>query len=142
MASTFTLPPPRRGSLALVPNIFLLGEPVPLVPPIVIRRTGDTEDMDGRTPKATALLAIHPNPFNPATTIPFELASQERVVLTIYNAQGKIVRALLNEVLPAGPHSAIWDGRDNTGSQAATGVYFVRFAAGSSQMTRKIVMIK
>jgi hypothetical protein len=129
----------------LVPNIFRLGEPVPLVPPIVIRRTDEPvipEPPKEETPKVTALLNIHPNPFNPTTTIPFQLVSQERVSLRIYDAQGKLVRTLLDQQMPAGAHSAVWDGMDNSGSQAATGVYFVQFTAGAKQMTKKVVMIK
>jgi hypothetical protein len=132
----------------LVENIFLLGEPVPLVPPVVMRRVQDPGIVDPpvddavRTPAVTTLLPGYPNPFNPTTTIPFQLVSQERVSLRIYDAQGKLVRTLADEVMPAGTHSAVWDGRDNSGLQASTGMYFVRLVAGSYEMTRKVVMIK
>jgi hypothetical protein len=132
----------------LVPNIFGLGEPVPLVPPIEIGRSSDMggnpepSGHDGDTPVVTMLGEMYPNPFNPSTTIPFNLVSQERVLLRIYDASGKLVRTLVNEVKPAGTHQAVWDGRDSVGSQVATGVYFVRFIAGNAQMTKKVVMIK
>jgi hypothetical protein len=135
------------GADYLVSNIFQLGEPVPLVPPIVIRRTeepvgGEPEPEIFETPNVTALLDVHPNPFNPTTTIPFHLVAQERVSLRIYDAQGKLVRTLVDEVLPAGATEVIWDGRDNSGTQVGTGVYFIRFVAGRDVMTKKVVMIK
>jgi hypothetical protein len=135
----------RSGVDYLVPDIFCLGEPVPLVPVIEIPRgragTGEGDDGAG-VPSVTALRSAYPNPFNPSTTIPFSLVSQERVLLQIYDAQGKLVRTLRNDVVPAGQHEAVWDGRDNSGSQMATGVYFVRLIAGSYEMTRKVVMLK
>ncbi len=91
---------------------------------------------------ATVLGEMYPNPFNPSTTIPFTLVSQEGVSLRIYDASGKLVRTLVDEVMPAGVHQTVWDGRDNSGSRAATGVYFVRFATGDYLVTRKLVMIK
>ena len=135
----------RDGVDYLVPNIFNLGEPVPVVPVIEIPRgrsgTGEGDDGAG-APSVTALRSAYPNPFNPSTTIPFSLVSQERVSLQIYDARGKLVRTLKNDVVPAGQHEAVWDGRDNSGNQMATGVYFVRFIAGSYEMTRKVVMLK
>ncbi len=132
----------------LVANIFQLGEPVPLVPTITIGRTDETlgeprpEGRDVETPAATGLGEIYPNPFNPTTTVPFVLTAQTNVRLAIFDAQGKLVRTLTDESLPAGTHSVVWDGRDNSGSQAATGVYFVRLIAGSFEMTKKVVMLK
>jgi hypothetical protein len=128
----------------LVPNIFELGEPVPLVPTIVIPRT-DEDQGDGRfgnAPAVTTLLPSYPNPFNPSTTIPFNLVSTERVTLRIYSAQGKLVRTLENGTYPAGLHRVIWDGRDNNSREVATGAYFVRFTAGSVETTRKVVLIR
>jgi hypothetical protein len=90
----------------------------------------------------TCVEGNHPNPFNPSTTMPFTLAKQERVVLEIYDAGGRLIRDLMNDVIPAGRHDATWDGRDNAGNQAATGVYFVRFTAGNFETTRKVVLIK
>jgi hypothetical protein len=132
----------------LVANIFQLGEPVPLVPPITIGRSDETtgeprpERRDGETPSMTGLGEIYPNPFNPSTTIPFTLTSQANVTLSIFDARGKLIRTLEDGALPAGMHQVVWDGRDNTGGQAATGVYFVRLVAGSREMTRKVVMLK
>jgi hypothetical protein len=126
----------------LVPNIFALGEPVPLVPRIEIPRSGEGGSQDNGAPKVTALLHSYPNPFNPSTTIPFTLETGEHVTLRIYDARGKLVRSLKDEALPSGLHEVTWNGRDNNGLSVATGVYFVRFAAGDYETTQKIVMIK
>jgi hypothetical protein len=126
----------------LVPDIFALGEPVPLVPVIEIPRGRNTAGEGEGAPSVTALRSAYPNPFNPSTTIPFSVVSQDHVSLRIYDAQGKLVRELENDVVPAGQHEVVWDGKDNAGNQMATGVYFVRFVAGSYEMTRKVVMLK
>ncbi len=127
----------------LVPNIFTLGDPVPLVPVIIIGRgggqsVGTTPD----EPKVTALLPCYPNPFNPTTTIPFSLETQGNVTLRIYDAAGRVVRTLQDGAMPAGPHSMMWDGRDARGASAATGIYFVRLVTGSFEKTQKIVLLK
>jgi hypothetical protein len=126
----------------LVSNIFNLGEPVPVVPPIEIGRGRSPESPEIPEAKVTELMPSYPNPFNPSTTIPFSLAAQENVTLRIYDARGALVRTLKNESLPAGVHQVVWDGRDAGGRQAATGVYFVRLRAGTYEMTQKIVLIK
>jgi hypothetical protein len=94
------------------------------------------------TPRATALLPSHPNPFNPTTTIPFDLATKGRVSLQIFDTQGRLVRTLCDDVMPEGAHEAVWDGRDKSGSQLMTGVYFVRFTTSDFQVTKKLVMIR
>ncbi len=128
----------------LVSGIFELGVPVPLVPSIGIRRTGDDQhgNRDDVAPDVTALHSAYPNPFNPSTTIPFELAGAEHVTLRIYTTGGALVRTLFDEMLPGGAHRAVWDGRDQRGEPAATGVYFVRLQAGIYKATRKVVMIR
>jgi hypothetical protein len=126
----------------LVRDIFKLGDPVPLVPTVVIPRRTDETAGDGSAPNVTALLASYPNPFNPSTTIPFNLVTSEHVTLRIYDAQGSLIRTLKNESYPAGLHRVIWDGRDNGGQEVATGAYFVRFTAGSVTTTQKLVLIR
>jgi hypothetical protein len=131
-----------RGSDYLVSSIFALGETVPIVPGITIGRGLAPEEPKAETPKSTELLSAYPNPFNPTTTIPFQLESRSRVQLGIYDARGMLVRELKNDDMPAGLHELVWDGRDTDGRSVATGVYFVRLMAGSREFTRKIVMLK
>lgn len=68
----------------------------------------------------------YPNPFNPETRIRFMLPNAGEVDLKIYNDAGQLVRELTNSMLAGGRHELTWDGRDQTGRLAATGVYFYR----------------
>jgi hypothetical protein len=94
------------------------------------------------TPPTTRLAGISPNPFNPSTTIRFELHQPERVQMIIYNLQGAEVRRLLNRSLSAGSHAVTWNGRDDSGRPVASGTYFMRFVAGERAATRKLALIK
>ncbi|HXV13268.1 MAG TPA: FlgD immunoglobulin-like domain containing protein [Candidatus Krumholzibacteria bacterium] len=126
----------------LVSDIFALGEPVEIptlgavAPPLVV-----TNDVVS-TPRETGFKAIHPNPFNPQTTVTFTLASPEHVRIAIYDVRGTLVRRLEDRAMPAGEHSVVWDGRDDGGRTGSSGIYFVRMLAGRTVETRKIVMLK
>ena len=98
-------------------------------------------------PSKTALLPNYPNPFNPETWIPFELAESSRVKITIYNAAGQTVRVLELGQLPAGSYrsrskAAHWDGRNALGEPAASGIYYARIEAGSFTALRRMVVLK
>ncbi|MFH1754109.1 MAG: right-handed parallel beta-helix repeat-containing protein, partial [Candidatus Latescibacterota bacterium] len=93
-------------------------------------------------PVKTVLRHCAPNPFNPTTTIQFDLAEQARVSLRIYDVTGRLVRTLVDAVMPQARHRLIWNGDDNHGSRVATGVYFLRLSAGDVVQTKKMVMIK
>ncbi len=101
--------------------------------------SGSASDM---IPTQTALLGNHPNPFNPETTIRFALAHDSRVRIDIVNVRGQIVRTVLDDPVKAGYHSTAWDGTDQTGKSAASGVYFTRITADGKQQLKKIVLIK
>ncbi|UCD39231.1 MAG: carboxypeptidase regulatory-like domain-containing protein [Fidelibacterota bacterium] len=94
-------------------------------------------------PEAYALRANYPNPFNPTTTIVFELPKAGAVSLKIYDLTGKLIRTLVNESRSAGYHRVVWDGKDGGGALVATGVYFYRIEAGKAfAKTRKMVLMK
>ena len=99
------------------------------------------------TPKETALLANYPNPFNPETWIPYQLATSVDVMLTIYDINGHIVRALDLGHRAAGIYqnrsrAAYWDGRNAQGESVASGVYFYTLSAGDFTATRKLLIRK
>ena len=99
------------------------------------------------TPKKTALLANYPNPFNPETWIPYHLAKDADVTLTIYTVNGHIVRTLTLGYQPAGMYqtrsrAAYWDGRNAFGEPVASGVYFYTLTAGDFTATRKMLIRK
>ena len=98
-------------------------------------------------PKATALLANYPNPFNPETWIPYQLANPAEVTVTIYAANGAVVRKLDLGHQRAGSYAsrhraAYWDGRNAHGEPVASGVYFYTLSTGDFSGTRKMVIRK
>ena len=98
-------------------------------------------------PKETALLPNYPNPFNPETWLPYQLAQPADVTLTIYTANGAVVRTLALGHQPAGMYqsrarAAYWDGRNILGEPVASGVYFYTLTAGEFTATRKLLIRK
>ena len=98
-------------------------------------------------PEKTALLANYPNPFNPETWIPYHLAKPADVTLTIYAANGAVVRTIALGHQVAGMYQSrsravYWDGRNAIGEPVASGIYFYTLTAGDYTATRKMLIIK
>ena len=98
-------------------------------------------------PEKTQLLANYPNPFNPETWLPYELATDTDVRITIYNAQGIVIRTLQLGQQSAGYYTdreraAYWDGRNAFGEQVASGVYFYQLETDTMSALRKMVILK
>jgi hypothetical protein len=91
---------------------------------------------------AARLVKVHPNPFNPETTISFSVTVPQVVRIDIHDAAGRRVTTLANRRYPAGDFDVRWDGRDATGRGVASGIYFVRFAAGKTTESKKLVLLK
>jgi flagellar hook assembly protein FlgD len=83
-----------------------------------------------------------PNPFNPATTIAFDLQIGRDVTLIIYDVAGGLVRTLVSRNLPVGRYTSDWNGTDDSGRRVASGIYFYRLHAGGFVETRKMVLLK
>jgi len=96
----------------------------------------------GSVPTSYGLSQNYPNPFNPTTEISFDLPKASQVELSIFNVLGQQVRSLVNQSMEAGQHQLMWDGRDGSGSQVSSGVYFYRLSAGSFSETRKMMLLK
>lgn len=99
------------------------------------------------TPKKTALLSNYPNPFNPETWIPYQLANPADVTLRIYATDGQLVRTLVLGNQSAGNYqnrnkAAYWDGKNEFGEPVASGVYFYTLSAGNFTATRRMVIRK
>ena len=99
------------------------------------------------TPQETALLPNYPNPFNPETWIPYQLAESANVTLTLHAVDGRLIRTLELGLQPAGvyqsrSHAAYWDGRNEVGEPVASGVYFYTLKAGEFTATRKMLIRK
>ncbi len=103
--------------------------------------TPDDED-NNELPETVILSGNYPNPFNPETEILFQLPENEKTNLSVYNLKGQLVRTLIDTYLPGGSHSVVWDGTDNQGKQAGSGVYFYQLSAGNIIKTGKMVLLK
>jgi len=88
----------------------------------------------------TLLLSNYPNPFSQSTEIGYQLPVSGKVVLKVYNIQGQEVRTLVNEKQPAGKHSVIWDGTDNSGNAVVQGIYFCKLNIDNKPVSTKKIM--
>ena len=98
-------------------------------------------------PRETRLLGNYPNPFNPETWIPYQLAEPADVTLRIYSVDGRLIRTLALGHQPAGMYhsksrAAYWDGKNEVGEFVASGVYFYTLTAGDFTATRKMLILK
>lgn len=87
-------------------------------------------------------LRNYPNPFNPETTISFELAQESRTLIEIYNVKGQRVRKLLDDTLEGGAHAIIWDGNNDSHRQVGSGVYLYRVSVDGTEEFSKMIMLK
>jgi subtilisin-like proprotein convertase family protein len=96
----------------------------------------------GDLPVVFKAYANYPNPFNPRTTIRFDLPRTLDVSLRVYDVSGRLVRTLVDEVMPAASHDVAWDGLDDGGRHVASGVYYYRLTAGENTTTQKMMLVK
>ena len=99
------------------------------------------------TPKETQLLANYPNPFNPETWIPYRLAEDAFVTLTIYDTASRVVRTLdvghrIAAAYENRSKAIYWDGRNEFGESVASGVFFYHLSAGEYSAIKKMVILK
>ncbi|HWN81775.1 MAG TPA: FlgD immunoglobulin-like domain containing protein, partial [Candidatus Udaeobacter sp.] len=113
---------------------------------VLVRTTqglGSGASVPNGSPSAVVLLRQNtPNPFNPVTTITYQLKESRPVELTIYDAAGHLVKRLVNGPQGVGDHAAPWDGSDVRGFEAPSGAYFYRLEAGDFVETRKMMLVK
>ena len=98
-------------------------------------------------PSETRLLPNYPNPFNPETWIPFELAGDASVIIRIYDQRGNVIRRMDVGYRPAGRYvtsgkAVYWDGKNNSGESLSSGTYFYQISAGGDEATRKMMILK
>ena len=103
--------------------------------------------LNAAIPKKTVLLPNYPNPFNPETWIPYDLAQDADVKIHIYDLNGKSIHQLSLGFQTAGTYhsqsrAAYWDGRNSAGEYVSSGIYFFTLYAGQIQTTRKMVVRK
>jgi len=96
----------------------------------------------GAMPTVLRLYPNQPNPFNPTTTIKFDVPVDGRATLRVYDVRGALVRTLLDTDLPRGSYWATWDGRDASGRGMASGSYFARLEAGGKMETVRMSLVR
>jgi len=115
----------------------------PMIDNVRIVVVGDSIATAGDSPPpVTALQQNYPNPFNPSTSIAFTLAESGHATIEIFDVGGRRIRTLVSQTYGAGSHVAGWDGRDNSGRDVASGVYFYRLTAGGASESRKMVLAR
>lgn len=110
---------------------------------IAVAAATPVPDDDGLVVRpATTLAQNAPNPFNPLTEIAFAMARAGHATLRIYNAQGRLVRTLIDANLPAGLQTAIWDGLGDDARPAGSGVYLYRLVTDDDTLVRRMLLVK
>ena len=99
-------------------------------------------DGAGAVPGRFSLSQSYPNPFNPETTIRFEVVRSGPVRLCVYALTGQRVRILMDGTLAAGRHAAVWDGRDEVGRRVASGAYLCRLEGMDYQAVQKMLLVR
>jgi hypothetical protein len=124
------------GTQLLVESIFDLGAPVSVFSSTPI------DPNAGLRAGLGAEMAIHPNPFNPQTTVSVDMPATGYASVRVFNVRGMLVKTLRSGTMVAGRHDLRWDGRDNDGRPVASGVYFVSFQADQVRMVKRAVLLK
>ncbi len=102
----------------------------------------DVTEREPAQPGAFKLSANYPNPFNPSTTIEFELPETAEVELAIFNVRGERIKTLYSGQKPAGCYKMTWNGTNSNGSQVSSGVYFYRLKTADQQQTNRMVLMR
>ncbi len=111
-------------------------------PPASIRVITTVAEKAPQVPGTFLVHQNYPNPFNPETAIEFELSAPAKVELNIYNILGTKIRTLVDDSLSAGPHRAIWDGRDSNGLEVSSAIYLYHFKTATSSEVRKMTLLR
>ncbi len=114
----------------------------PLEGEIKLPAAGSYKIKFGSLPVAYALHGNVPNPFNPTTSIAFDLPKSSDVRLEVFDMLGRHVRTLEDSRFSAGSYNVVWDGRDSNGRETSSGVYLYRIDAGDFKASRRMLLIK
>lgn len=101
-----------------------------------------TSPVPATTPVALRLHPNVPNPFNPMTTVRFDLPAGGSVRLSVFDVAGRLVRALVDDSMPQGNHEVVWDGRDSSGRDVGSGTYLARLEFGGTVATMRMGLIR
>ena len=116
------------------------GNPVVVVP-VTLTVTPGTGIGD-ELPRTAVFFGAVPNPFNPMTSLHFDLPRDSRVELKVYDVAGHLVRSLVSETRPAGANSVRWNGRDNADHAVASGTYFARLVVDGQVEIKSLTLVR
>ena len=109
---------------------------------IITQPSVNVDPIISKLPKQCILKQNCPNPFNPTTTINYQLPQRSKVTLKIYNLLGKAVKILVDENQTAGNYSVIWDMHDDNGQMVSSGIYMYRLHTQDYMETKKMILIR
>ncbi len=140
----YVTPLPANSVDVIGDNVVVgIGEGGMLVLENEVRTSIDQDDLAPEIPDRNALQQNRPNPFNPRTTLAFELREPALVTLRIFDTSGRLVRTLVTgESVAAGHHESTWDGTDESGRKLAAGVYLYRLETPTYSETRRMTLLK
>ncbi len=139
--SAYTLYAPSWGVFVSVNYIYVATHNLGLYI-LKLESITDIEQDKNILPQQIRLFQNYPNPFNPTTTITYELPRTCEVNVTIYNTLGQKIRTLVRKQQTAGRYEVMWDGRDESGQEVASGVYIYQLRAGEFVQTRKMILMR
>jgi len=128
------------GTLVAVSNISASG--ATMHADLIVGIAAGVDDPFPVLPLEYELAQNYPNPFNPGTTIQFSVSRAEHARVEVFNVLGQHVKNLLDETVDAGSHTVDWNGTDESGHIAATGVYFYRLTVGDEVQTKKMMLLR
>ena len=109
---------------------------------VAIKVDSDLVSITDPDHSASLNLTNYPNPFSGSTTIAFEVEEPSKVALEIFNYQGQLINTLLNEDLPQGLHSVLWNGTGYNGDAVSSGIYIYRLSIGKTVSMKKMLLMK
>ncbi len=120
------------GGNAFYSGVFVSGS-------IILSNLAGIED---QAPAPIHTMTTYPNPFNPRTSIVFELNHESAIQLDVYDLSGRLMRRLADGIYPNGMHTVTWDGTDSYGNSLPSGNYFAQVKTGGKTMTRSMTLVK
>ncbi len=130
----------KTGFRLLIEPILAVRDPSAVA--LAMSRPTPEDNPTPDVPTVTRLGTPYPNPFNPQVSVAFDVARSVEVELRVFDVRGHLVRELVRGPHSAGRYVVQWYGKNEHGARVASGVYFVRFRAGTQSFTRRLVMIK
>ena len=141
------LPPGNGRSYEFSPNTntwSLLGSPndYTIFMRASITSLTSVSEIDSRIPEKFEVTQNYPNPFNPSTSIRYSIPTAENVEIIVYDVNGKKISELANNYLNPGTYSITWNGKNDSGINVASGIYYCKIKAGSYTKTNKMILLK